>query len=289
MDNLFGPHDTWIRLGVFAGVFLAMAAIELALPKRELIVPKGRRWLTNLGISVTASLVLRLMAALAVPVAAVAAAFYAQANGIGLLNAVAWPEWVKVVIALVVLDLAIWAQHLASHKIPILWRLHRVHHADRDIDVTTAVRFHPIEIALSMLWKIVVVVPLGASPLAVFLFEVILNGCAMFNHANIDLPPWLDRALRLFVVTPDMHRVHHSVMRREHDSNYGFNLSLWDRVFRTYTAQPEGGHQGMKIGLTPYQSLAPTHFGWSLWLPFLRENPDTQANRNATPQDGPPR
>jgi sterol desaturase/sphingolipid hydroxylase (fatty acid hydroxylase superfamily) len=271
MENLLGPHDTAVRLGVFAGVFLAMALIELALPKRKLNAPKGRRWLTNLGISVTASVLLRLMASLAVPVAAVAAAFYAQANGIGLLNNVAWPEWLKVVIALAVLDLAIWAQHLASHKIPILWRLHKVHHADRDIDVTTAVRFHPIEIALSMLWKIVVVMPLGASPLAVFLFEVILNGCAMFNHANIDLPPWLDRVLRLFVVTPDMHRVHHSVLRREHDSNYGFNLSLWDRLFRTYTAQPEGGHQGMTIGLTPYQSEGPTRFGWSLWLPFLKE------------------
>jgi sterol desaturase/sphingolipid hydroxylase (fatty acid hydroxylase superfamily) len=285
MDNFFGPNDTAIRLGVFAGVLLAMALLELILPKRTLIAPKGRRWLTNLGISVTAALVLRLMAALAVPVAAIAAAFYAQTNGIGLLNNVAWPDWVKIVIALAALDLAIWAQHLASHKIPILWRLHKVHHADRDIDVTTAVRFHPVEIALSMLWKIVVVVPLGAPPLAVFLFEVILNGCAMFNHANIDLPPWLDRILRLFVVTPDMHRVHHSVLRREHDSNYGFNLSLWDRVFRTYTAQPEGGHQGMTIGLTPYQSEAPTRFGWSLWLPFRKETAPAPETR--PPQDGP--
>jgi sterol desaturase/sphingolipid hydroxylase (fatty acid hydroxylase superfamily) len=273
MDNFLGPNDTAVRLGVFAGIFLLMALVELALPKRTLIVSKGRRWLTNVGISVVASVLLRLMAALAVPVAAVAAAFYAQENGIGLLNNVAWPEWVKIVLALVALDLAIWAQHLVSHKIPILWRLHKVHHADRDIDVTTAVRFHPVEIALSMLWKIVVVVPLGASPLAVFLFEVILNGCAMFNHANIDLPGWLDRVIRIFVVTPDMHRVHHSVQRREHDSNYGFNLSVWDRLFRTYTAQPEGGHQGMTIGLTPYQSEEPTRFGWSLWLPFRSEVP----------------
>ena len=217
------------------------------------------------------------MAMLAVPVAAIAAAFYAQAHGIGLLNNVAWPEWLKIVVALLALDLAIWAQHLASHKLPLFWRLHQVHHADRDIDVTTAVRFHPVEIALSMLWKIVVVVPLGASPFAVFLFEVILNACAMFNHANIALPAWLDGVLRLFVVTPDMHRVHHSVIRREHNSNYGFNLSLWDRLFRTYTAQPEAGHQGMTIGLTPYQSEAPTRFGWSLWLPF--RTPTARADR----------
>ena len=270
MDGLFGQSDSLIRFTIFAVVFLAMALIELAWPKRKLVASKGRRWLTNVGISVIASVVLRAMAALAVPVAAIASAFYAQANGIGLLNNVAWPEWVKVAVALVVLDLAIWAQHLASHKIPILWRLHRVHHADRDIDVTTAVRFHPVEIALSMVWKIVVVVPLGASPIAVFLFEVILNACAMFNHANIALPLWLDRVLRFFIVTPDMHRVHHSVLGREHNSNYGFNLSLWDRLFRTYTPQPEGGHQGMTIGLTPYQSEDPTRFGWSLLLPFRR-------------------
>jgi sterol desaturase/sphingolipid hydroxylase (fatty acid hydroxylase superfamily) len=271
MDGLIGQSDGLTRLLVFAGVFLAMALIELLWPKRKLIISKRKRWLTNLGISVTGTLLLRLMAALAVPVAAIAAAFYAESHHIGLLNQVAWPGWVKLVIALIVLDLAIWAQHLASHKIPLLWRLHQVHHADRDIDVTTAIRFHPVEIGLSMLWKIVVVVPLGASPFAVFLFEVILNACAMFNHANIALPQWFDRILRLVVVTPDMHRVHHSVLRREHDSNYGFNLSIWDRLFRTYTAQPEAGHQGMTVGLDPYQSVAPARFGWSLWLPFGRQ------------------
>jgi sterol desaturase/sphingolipid hydroxylase (fatty acid hydroxylase superfamily) len=272
MDGLLGQSDGAIRLAVFASVFLVMALIELAAPKRPLVVPKGRRWLTNLGISVSGTVLLRLMAMLAVPLAAIAAASYAEAHRIGLLNQLDWPDWLKVTVALLVLDLAIWAQHLASHKIPLFWRLHRVHHADRDIDVTTAVRFHPIEIGLSMLWKIVVVMALGAPPLAVFLFEVILNACAMFNHANIALPLWLDRPLRLLLVTPDMHRVHHSVLGREHNTNYGFNLSVWDRLFRTYTAQPEGGHQGMTIGLTPYQSEAPTRFGWSLLLPFAKGN-----------------
>jgi sterol desaturase/sphingolipid hydroxylase (fatty acid hydroxylase superfamily) len=271
MDGLLGQSDGAIRLAVFASVFLVMALIELAAPKRRLIAPKGRRWLTNLGISVTGTVLIRLMAMLAVPLAAIAAASYAETHGIGLLNQLDWPEWLKITVALLVLDLAIWAQHLASHKIPLFWRLHRVHHADRDIDVTTAVRFHPIEIGLSMLWKIAVVMAIGAAPLAVFLFEVILNACAMFNHANIALPAWLDRPLRLLIVTPDMHRVHHSVLWREHDSNYGFNLSVWDRLFRTYTAEPEGGHQGMTIGLTPYQSEAPTRFGWSLLLPFASE------------------
>lgn len=270
MDGLIGQSDGLIRLGIFAGVFVLMALIELLWPKRRLVVSKRKRWLTNLGISVVATLLLRLMAMLSVPLAAIAAAFYAQENGIGLLNRVAWPEWTKVASALLALDLAIWVQHWASHKVPVLWRLHQVHHADRDIDVTTAVRFHPVEIGLSMLWKIIVVLGLGASPLAVFLFEVILNACAMFNHANIALPLWFDRLLRLFIVTPDMHRVHHSVLGCEHNTNFGFNLSLWDRLFRTYTPQPEGGHQGMRIGLPPYQDEAPARFGWSLLLPFRR-------------------
>jgi sterol desaturase/sphingolipid hydroxylase (fatty acid hydroxylase superfamily) len=281
MDGLLGQSDGLIRLAAFAAVFLLMAAIELLRPKRRLSVSKARRWLTNLGIAGVDTVVLRLMATLAVPVAAVAAALFAKERGLGLLNQVDWPYWLKLVIALLVLDLAIWFQHLVSHKVPIFWRLHQVHHADRDIDVTTAVRFHPVEIALSMLWKIlVVVVPLGAPPLAVFLFEVILNACAMFNHANIALPAWLDGALRLFIVTPDMHRVHHSVKRREHDSNYGFNLSVWDRLFRTYTAQPEAGHQGMTIGLAPYQTELPTRFGWSLSLPFVGLPGNSQADRD---------
>jgi sterol desaturase/sphingolipid hydroxylase (fatty acid hydroxylase superfamily) len=155
-----------------------------------------------------------------------------------------------------------------THKVPLLWRLHQVHHADRDIDVTTAIRFHPIEIALSMLLKIGLVYALGAPAAAVVAFEVILNGCAMFNHANIRLPRRLDAVLRLFIVTPDMHRVHHSIDRSEHDANYGFNLSIWDRLFGTYVAEPAGGHHGMTIGLAPYQTDEPTRLGWSLLLPF---------------------
>jgi sterol desaturase/sphingolipid hydroxylase (fatty acid hydroxylase superfamily) len=282
MDGFLGQSDGLLRLGVFVGVFLVLAGIELLRPKRRLSVAKPRRWLTNLGIAGIDTVVLRIMAALAVPIAAVTAAFFAREHGIGLLNQVSWPNWLEVVIALLVLDFAIWLQHLVSHKVPVFWRLHQVHHTDRDIDVTTAVRFHPVEIALSMLWKIVVVVPLGASPLSVFLFEVILNACAMFNHANIALPEWLDRVLRILVVTPDMHRVHHSVYRSEHDRNFGFNLSLWDRLFRTYVAEPKDGQTGMTIGLTAYQTEDPTRFGWSLWLPF-----GTQDRRTIKPGSDP--
>lgn len=259
-----------LRLGAFAAVFVVMAAAEAMWPKRTLSHGKGQRWLTNLSIVVLDSFVVRLMGMLAIPLVAVTAAIAAAQNGWGLLNQVDWPWWVEGLVAIVVLDLAIWFQHLVSHKVPLLWRLHQMHHADVDIDVTTAIRFHPIEIALSMLWKIVCVLALGAAPEAVIVFEIVLNACAMFNHANVALPDGVDRVLRSLIVTPDMHRVHHSVIRREHDSNYGFNLSVWDRLFGTYTAAPEKGHQGMTIGLEPYQSEAPTRLGWSLLLPFRR-------------------
>ena len=265
-----GVSEIALRLGVFLLVFAAMAALEVFRPKRQLVVSKARRWLTNMAIVGIDSLVVRAMAALAVPLAAVVAAAYAESRGWGLLNLVDLPGWLEILLAVVVLDFAIWLQHWASHAVPALWRLHQMHHADRDIDVTTAIRFHPVEIALSMIWKIGWVIALGASPLAVLLFEVVLNACAMFNHANVALPERLDRVMRRVIVTPDMHRVHHSVIGREHNSNYGFNLSIWDRMFGTYTAQPKHGHDGMTIGLAPYQSDGPTKIGWSLGLPFRR-------------------
>ncbi|MEM7320774.1 MAG: sterol desaturase family protein, partial [Pseudomonadota bacterium] len=172
-------------------------------------------------------------------------------------------------VAILCLDFAIWLQHLVTHKVPVLWRLHRVHHADRDMDVTTAVRFHPVEIALSMGLKIGLVYGLGPSALAVLLFEILLNGTAMFSHANLAVPQWLDRVLRWVIVTPDMHRVHHSVKRSEHDSNYGFALSVWDRIFHTYQAQPAKGHDDMTVGLN-WQDDRPSRLGWSLALPFFR-------------------
>lgn len=263
-----GISEVALRLAVFVGVFAALAAIELLRPRRQLRTVKLRRWATNLSIIALDSLLVRAMAALAVPLAATAAAVYAAANGIGLFNVVDWPAWLEIAISVVLLDLAIWFQHVVSHKVPLFWRLHQVHHADRDIDVTTAIRFHPIEIGLSMLWKIVCVFAFGASLFSVVLFEILLNACAMFSHANIRLPLALDRILRLLIVTPDMHRVHHSVLRHEHDSNYGFNFSVWDRLFGTYRAQPEKGHDAMTIGLEPYQSDEPARLTWSLLVPF---------------------
>jgi sterol desaturase/sphingolipid hydroxylase (fatty acid hydroxylase superfamily) len=266
-----------LRLSVFAAVFIVMALLEVGLPKRPLKAAKSRRWFTNLSIIGVDSLVVRLMAALPqllgvaiIPIAAVATAIWAEGRGIGLFHWLSLPIWIEIVAAIIILDFAIWLQHVISHKVPMFWRLHQVHHADVDIDVTTGIRFHPVEIALSMLYKMVWVLILGPAAVAVVLFEVILNATAMFNHANVALPAWLDRILRLAVVTPDMHRVHHSILRREHDSNYGFSLSIWDRLFGTYLDQPEAGHQGMTIGLAAHQNAAPTTLRWSLLAPFGR-------------------
>ena len=262
-------YELLIRLGTFFGLFALFAIVEAKAPRRPRTQPRKTRWTTNLAIIVIDSLTLRLMSVL-MPLLAVGAARDAAAQGWGLFNVIALPIWVEVVAAMVILDLAIWAQHLVFHKVPVLWRLHRVHHADRDFDVTTALRFHPVEIAASMIIKVGMVYLLGAPALGVVLFEVILNGSAMFNHANMRLPLGLDRWLRLVLVTPDMHRVHHSVHRDETDSNYGFCLSVWDRMFKTYTDQPRDGHDDMVIGLQ-WQNDEPSKLGWSLMLPFRRK------------------
>jgi sterol desaturase/sphingolipid hydroxylase (fatty acid hydroxylase superfamily) len=261
--------ETILRLGAFFGIFAVLAIWEAAAPARARLFTRRRRWLTNWTISALNAGVTALMA-LALGAAAVLAAMDAAERGIGLFNRLAWPGWLEGVVVFVVLDFAIWLQHLVSHRWTPLWRLHRVHHVDREFDVTTGIRFHPIEIALSMLWKIAVVNALGASVAAVVAFEIVLNGATMFNHSNLRLAAPVERWLRLLVVTPDMHRVHHSIDRQEHDANYGFNFSFWDRLFRTYVAQPRLGHRGMTIGLGPHQSDEPVRIGWSLLFPFRR-------------------
>ncbi len=256
--------ETLLRLSAFFGVLICMALLELLIPKRPLTAPKPARWFANLGIVALNTLALRLL----LPVTAIGAASFANMHGWGLLNILSLHSITALLLAIVLLDLAIYAQHLLFHAMPILWRLHMVHHADHDIDVTTGLRFHPIEILLSMLIKIGVVIAIGAPMEAVLLFEIVLNGMAMFNHANIHLPAKLDRLLRLFIVTPDMHRVHHSEEKHETNSNYGFNLSVWDRLFGTYTPQPELGHTGMRIGLTQFHSANTHTLRWMLSAPF---------------------
>jgi sterol desaturase/sphingolipid hydroxylase (fatty acid hydroxylase superfamily) len=261
-------HETLIRLSIFLGLFVLLASAEALLPRRPRKIARSKRWVTNWAITLLNTGMLRLMA-FALPLLAVGAAVDAEQNGWGLFNLLNWPSWLEILLAVLFFDFAIWLQHLITHKVPLLWRLHRVHHADTEIDVTTAIRFHPIEIALSMLLKVGLVYLMGPEALAIILFEIILNGTAMFNHSNLALPLWLDRILRLVLVTPDMHRVHHSVHRSEHDSNYGFSLSIWDKLFRTYIAQPKAGHDDMKIGLQ-WQDDRPSKLGWSLWLPFAK-------------------
>ncbi|MEM9279183.1 MAG: sterol desaturase family protein [Pseudomonadota bacterium] len=265
MPELSEPQ---IRLGVFIGLFVLLAVLEWVAPRRELEHVKARRWFTNWAIVFIDSAVLRLI----FTGAAVGAAIWAQSEGYGLFNLLEVPGWIAILVSFVVLDFAIWFAHVASHKVPLLWAVHRMHHSDVDIDVTTAIRFHPIEIVLSMLWKILIVVLLGAPAVSVLIFEIVLNGAAMFNHSNMKLPLWLDRVLRIFIVTPDMHRVHHSIINRETDSNYGFNLAIWDRMFGTYIEQPEKGHLGMTIGLEEWQDKKPTQLLWSLKVPFIKQS-----------------
>lgn len=260
-------HETGIRLGIFAGVLALMALLEAAFPKKQRAQGRGSRWITNLSLIVIDSVALRL----ALPIFAIGVSVIAADKGWGLLNLLAWPAWIEIIIAIVLLDMLIYWQHVASHRLPLLWRLHKVHHADRDIDVTTGVRFHPIEIIFSMLYKMVCIVILGPAVMAVLLFEVLLNACALFNHANLRLPRWLDLTLRIFIVTPDMHRVHHSVIEKETNSNYGFSLSLWDRIFGSYIAQPKGGHDDMTIGLSEHQNERPASLLWVLALPFQKK------------------
>lgn len=259
------PYEPQIRLAFFIGVLVAMALWEAVAPRRVLTSSKPVRWLSNLALVVLNSLLVRLVFVLG----AVGIALEAQAQGWGLFNVLAVPSWLAVLLSVLALDLAIYGQHVLFHAVPVLWRLHLVHHADRDIDVTTGLRFHTLEILLSMGIKAAAIVLLGAPPLGVLVFEVLLNATSMFNHSNVAMPLWLDRVLRMVVVTPDMHRVHHSTIRRETNSNYGFNLPWWDYLFGTYRAQPARGHDRMQIGLAEYQDERPLWLHWILLLPFL--------------------
>ena len=249
MEQFVQTHEPAIRLASFIGIFALMALWELMAPRRALTVSKTARWASNLGLVVLNTLVLRLL----FPAAAVGVAAVAAERGWGLLNIYPLHPALALVLAVAALDLVIWVQHVLVHAVPALWRLHRVHHADLDYDLTTGARFHPLEIVLSMLIKFATILVLGPSVVAVVIFEVLLNATTMFNHGNVRLPASVDRWLRWVLVTPDMHRVHHSIEDDETNSNFGFNLSLWDRLFGTYRDQPRAGHQGMTIGIRDHR------------------------------------
>ena len=280
MNEFVMSYESAIRLGVFLGVFILVAAAEMLAPRRALTTAKGKRWFGNLGIVFINTLTVRAL----FPVAAVGMALLADEHGWGLLNNVEMPYWLVVVIAVVALDFIIYLQHVMFHAVPALWRLHMMHHADLDFDVTTGARFHPVEIIISMLIKLAAISVLGPPVLAVLIFEVVLNATAMFNHSNWRIPVAIDRVLRLFVVTPDMHRVHHSVIARETNSNFGFNLPWWDRLFGTYRAQPEQGHEGMTIGLTQFRDPKRLTLPWMLALPFIGKPGEYPINRRGGEQ-----
>jgi sterol desaturase/sphingolipid hydroxylase (fatty acid hydroxylase superfamily) len=256
-------NEATIRLGAFIGVFTAMALWEAAAPRRPRSYLRLARWPSNLAIVALNSVLLRIL----LPVTAVSLALLAAQRGWGLLNNLRLPWW-GTVVSVVLLDLAIYLQHVMFHAVPALWRLHRMHHAELDVDVTTGARFHPIEIVLSMLIKFGVVAALGTPALGVLIFEVLLNATSMFNHGNVRIPVWLDRWLRWFLVTPDMHRVHHSIVVGETNSNFGFNLPWWDRLLGTYRDQPAAGHQGITIGIEQFRDRRDLRFDRMLLQPF---------------------
>lgn len=275
MPEFISANEPAIRLGFFLGIFALVALWEVAAPRRALSQPRWLRWYGNIGIVAFNTAVVRLL----VPLAPVALAVLATERGWGLLNLVALPFWFEVALSVIVLDLVIYLQHVMFHAVPALWRLHRMHHADLDFDVTTGSRFHPVEIFLSVLLKMAAVAVIGPPAVAVLIFEVLLNGTSMFNHGNVRLPAALDRVLRWFVVTPDMHRVHHSDIPAETNSNFGFNLPWWDRLFGTYRAQPALGHEGMTVGLDVFREAGELHLHRMLLQPFRRGRGGYAINR----------
>ena len=275
MKEAILANEPAIRLVCFLGIFASMILWEFVAPRRERSVSRWVRWPSNLGIVAINTVVLRVL----FPVAAVSLSVLIEDKGWGLLNAFALPSLLAIVMSVVLLDLAIYLQHVVVHAVPALWRLHRMHHTDLDFDVTTGARFHPVEIILSMGIKLAVVAAVGPPVVAVLIFEVLLNASSMFNHGNVCIAPKVDRVLRFFVVTPDMHRVHHSVLPHETNSNFGFNLPWWDRLFGTYAAQPANGHEGMTIGLEQFCSPRELWLDRMLIQPLLGEVGNYPINR----------
>ena len=270
-------NESAVRLTAFFGILVGMALLEAQFPRRERSVSRLVRWPSNIGIVFLNTIVVRLI----FPTAAVGVALFVEERQWGILQIVELPLWLAIVLTIVALDLIIYLQHVMVHAVPALWRLHRMHHSDVDIDVTTGARFHPVEIVLSMVIKFASIVALGAPAVAVILFEVILNGTSMFNHSNVKIPPGLDRVLRLFLVTPDMHRVHHSINSDEANCNFGFNLPWWDRLMETYRDQPRDGHEGMTIGLDRFRNPRDQRLDRLVIQPVLGEPGDYVINRRS--------
>ena len=281
MDNFLLEYEPFIRVGAFAGGFTLLAVLERLLPRRSREVSRKRRWLNNVGITFLNTFVIRIFFA----AGAVGFAMYADMKDLGLFNFYDVPWIVAVVASVVILDFFIWLQHLVFHHVPALWRLHMMHHTDLDIDLTTGTRFHPLEMLISMVIKLGVIFFIGAPMAGVLIFEVLLNATSMFNHSNLKLPGWLDRAVRLLIVTPDMHRVHHSVILKETHSNFGFNLTWWDRVLGTYISQPKMGHENMKLGLASFREVEKLDFHRLMVLPFVARRTQLGLPKKSYPEE----
>lgn len=266
MEELFYQYESVIRLGAFLGIFALLALWELSAPKRELLELRRFRWFSNIGLIVIANILIRFI----IPTAAVGIALHAEQEQLGFLYHLGnLPSIIHFTLAFILMDLAIYFQHIMFHALPMFWRFHRVHHSDLDCDITTGVRFHPFEIVFSIIFKFVLIISIGAPVLAVILFEITLNAASMFTHSNIKIPKAIEVITRWFIVTPDMHRTHHSVDESETNSNFGFFISVWDRIFGTYLKQPKLGHENMQIGLQGFREPKWQNLRWLIYLPFV--------------------
>lgn len=275
--------ETSIRLSVFIAILVLMIALEYWLPAKQAHVAKSKRWLSNFGLTIVASIVVRLI----VPMGLTGIAIYASEHGWGLFNQITWPLWIMYILSWLTLDILIYWQHRLFHRVPILWRLHKVHHADSHVDASTGLRFHPLEILLSIVIKGIAVAALGVPMLAVIVFEIILNGFSLFNHANIRLPNKIERVVRYFLITQVLHRIHHSQVVRETDTNFGFSVSWWDRLFGTYKGESTKGDSAINLGLVEYPKAAQNAAFWSLLkMPFASIKQSHSASNKADDKSG---
>ncbi|MFK5913501.1 MAG: sterol desaturase family protein [Woeseiaceae bacterium] len=275
MKGLFFEYESYIRLGSFLGILVLLTIWEISSPKRELLQLRRFRWFGNIGLIVISSVLVRFI----IPTAAVGVALHVQQDQVGFLNQIELPFIIKFFIAFILMDLAIYFQHVIFHALPIFWRFHRVHHSDLDCDITTGVRFHPFEMVISILYKFLVIISIGAPVITVVIFEIALNAASMFTHSNIKIPQSIERLLRLIVVTPNMHRIHHSINENETNSNFGFFISIWDRLFGTYIKEPKEGHENMQIGLEDFREPKWQNLRWLLYLPFVSSIKDYAINK----------
>jgi len=275
VKELIFQYESYIRLGSFLGLFILLMAWEVASPKRKLLQLRRFRWFSNIGLIVTSSILIRFI----IPTAAVGVALLAEKDNLGFLNYFDLSTTAHFIIAFILMDLAIYFQHVMFHALPMFWRFHRVHHSDLDCDISTGLRFHPFEMIISILFKFVIIISIGAPVIAVVCFEIILNAASMFTHSNIKIPANLEKLVRWIVVTPDMHRIHHSVNENETNSNFGFFISVWDRLFGTYINEPKEGQQNMEIGLHSFRQAKWQNLRWLIYLPFVSSINDYAINK----------